>query len=179
MHAPSSTAKKKPIGCCFRSSVTGSRAATRPFTSSIRDNAAVIDQERARQAGQLEVRTNTEAYLRDGRFDQDQMLDVFAQLAAAKSDFRLSRIICHMDWAADRSHIDDLIEFESRVNHVWSQHEDAVICAYDLAKFGGDAVIDIIRTHPMIVIGGILQQNPFFVPPEDFLRERRSRRTLE
>jgi hypothetical protein len=33
-----------------------------------------------------------------------------------------------------------------------------------------------MRTHPMVVIGGILQQNPFFVPPEEFLRERRERR---
>jgi hypothetical protein len=138
-----------------------------------------IDTAAAKESGQLEVRTNTEAYLRDGRFDQDRMLDVFEQLAAAKSDFRLSRIVCHMDWAADRSHIDDLIEFESRVNHVWSRHEDAVICVYDLAKFGGEAVIDIMRTHPMVVIGGILQQNPFFVPPEEFLRERRSRATGE
>lgn len=140
---------------------------------------AGIDRDRARQSGQLEVRTNTEAYLRDGRFDQDRMLDVFEQLAAAKSEFRLSRIVCHMDWAADRSHIDDLIEFESRVNYVWSRYEDAVICVYDLAKFGGDAVIDIMRTHPMIVIGGILQQNPFFVAPEEFLRERRSRQARE
>jgi hypothetical protein len=31
----------------------------------------------------------------------------------------------------------------------------------------------------MIVIGGILQQNPFFVPPEEFLRERRSRQAVE
>ncbi len=138
-----------------------------------------IDPAAAKESGQLEVRTNTEAYLRDGRFDQDRMLDVFEQLAAAKSDFRLSRIVCHMDWAADRSHTDDLIEFESRVNHVWSRHEDAVICVYDLAKFGGDAVIDIMRTHPMVVIGGILQQNPFFVPPEEFLRERRCRRTVD
>jgi len=37
-------------------------------------------------------------------------------------------------------------------------------------------VIDIMRTHPMIIIGGILQQNPFFVPPEDFLPELRERR---
>jgi len=140
---------------------------------------AGIDPERARQAGQLEVRTNTEAYLRAGRFDQDRMLDVFEQLAAARSDFRLSRIVCQMDWAADRSHIDDLIEFESRVNRVWSCHEDAVICVYNLAKFGGDAVIDIMRTHPMVVVGGILQQNPFFVPPEEFLRERRSRKARE
>ena len=107
----------------------------------------------------------------------------FEQLASgnAKGGFPLSRIVCHMDWAAeDRSHIDDLIEFESRVNDVWRRHDDAVICIYHLAKFGGDTVIDIMRTHPMIIIGGILQQNPFFVPPEEFLpeiRERRARRT--
>jgi hypothetical protein len=24
--------------------------------------------------------------------------------------------------------------------------------------------MDIMRTHPMVIIGGILQENPFFVP---------------
>jgi hypothetical protein len=28
----------------------------------------------------------------------------------------------------------------------------------------------------MIIIGGILQENPFFVPPDEFLRELRERR---
>jgi hypothetical protein len=28
----------------------------------------------------------------------------------------------------------------------------------------------------MVIIGGILQENPFFVPPEEFLRELRGRR---
>jgi hypothetical protein len=83
-----------------------------------------------------------------------------------------------MDWAAeDRSHVEDLIAFEARVNDLWCRHDDAVICVYDLAKFGGDTVIDIMRTHPMIVIGGILQENPFYVPPAEFLRELRERRT--
>ena len=72
--------------------------------------------------------------------------------------------------------MDDLIEFESRVNDVWRRHDDAVICTYDLAKIGGGTVIDIMRTHPMIIIGGILQHNPFFVSPEEFLREVRERR---
>ena len=62
------------------------------------------------------------------------------------------------------------------VNDVWQRHDDAVICTYQLGKFGGDTVIDIMRTHPMIIIGGILQQNPFFVPPKEFLREYRQRR---
>ena len=84
-----------------------------------------------------------------------------------------------MEWAAEEpSHVDKLIEFEARVNAVWQRNDDAVICVYDLAKFGGDTVIDIVRTHPMIIIGGLLQRNPFFTPPEDFLTELRARRAL-
>jgi hypothetical protein len=37
-------------------------------------------------------------------------------------------------------------------------------------------VIDIMRTHPMVIIGGHLQQNLFFTPPEEFLLEYRKRR---
>lgn len=142
-------------------------------------SAAGIDATAAQRSGQLELRTNVETYLRDGRFDQDRMLEAFEQLSSGndKAGFPLSRIICQMDWAADgRSHIENLVEFESRVNEVWRCHEDAVICVYDLAKFGGDTVIDIMRTHPLVIIGGILQPNPFYVPPEEFLRELRERR---
>jgi hypothetical protein len=35
--------------------------------------------------------------------------------------------------------------------------------------------MDIMRTHPMVVIGGLLQANPFFVEPDAFLEELRSR----
>lgn len=140
---------------------------------------AGIDLEAAQQTGQLELRTNVETYLPDGRFDPDRMISSFEQAASgsANAGFPLSRICCRMDWAVDDgSHIDDVIEFESRVNEVWRHHEDAVICTYHLGKFGGDAVMDIMRTHPMVLIGGMLQQNPFFVPPEEFLREFRQRR---
>ncbi len=37
--------------------------------------------------------------------------------------------------------------------------------------------MDILRTHPMVILGGTLQRNPFFVPPDEFLRELRSRST--
>jgi MEDS: MEthanogen/methylotroph, DcmR Sensory domain len=141
--------------------------------------AAGIDTGLAQQRGQLELRTNKEAYLRDGQFDQDRMLQAFEQMASGnnKGRFPLSRIVCQMDWAAEGgSYIEDLVEFESRVNDVWRRHDDVVICVYDLAKFGGDTVIDIMRTHPMVIIGGILQHNPFYVPPEEFLGELRERR---
>jgi hypothetical protein len=138
-----------------------------------------IDFTGAQQSGQLELRTNTGTYLREGRFDQDRMLQAFEELASgnAKEGFPLSRIVCRMDWAAeDQSHVDNLVEFDARVNDVWRRHEDAVICTYHLGKFGGETVVDIMRTHPMVIIGGILQRNPFFVPPDEFLREIRERR---
>jgi hypothetical protein len=71
----------------------------------------------------------------------------------------------------------DLVEYETRVNYLGPVYRDAVICVCDLAKFGGHIVIDMLRTHPMVMIGGIIQEYPFFVPPDDFLKELRERRT--
>ena len=138
-----------------------------------------IDPASAQQKGQLEVRSNTETYLRDGRFDQDRMIEVFEKAVSDNhyGEFPLSRIVCRMDWATEGgAHIDNVVEFESRVNEVWRRHDDAVICTYHLPQIGGDTVIDIMRTHPLVIIGGILQENPFFVPPEQFLPEVRARR---
>ena len=132
----------------------------------------------AMSCGQLELRTSADTYLEDGHFDPDKMLTTFQNLASGNGSnaFQRSRIVCNMEWAAEHPcHKHDLIEFESRVNDVWSQHEDMVICVYDLNKIGGDMVVDIMRTHPMIIIGGTLQQNPFYVSPQQFLQEFRLR----
>jgi hypothetical protein len=139
-----------------------------------------IDLATAQQSGQLELRINTDVYLPDGRFDADRMISAFEQLASGNSTagYSLSRICCRMDWSVkNQSHVDDVIEFESRVNEVWRRHEDAVICTYHLGQFRGDEVIDIMRTHPMVIIGGTLQQNPFYIPPDEFLQEFRQRRS--
>jgi DcmR-like sensory protein len=142
--------------------------------------AAGIDVAEAQRSGQLELRTNTEVYLRNGRFDQDRMLETFERIASSSVDgpYPLSRIVCQMEWASRHPNcIGDLIEFEARVNEVWCRHDDAVICVYDLARFSGDTIMDVMRTHPMIIVGSILQQNPFFVPPQQFLQELEQRRT--
>jgi hypothetical protein len=36
--------------------------------------------------------------------------------------------------------------------------------------------MDILRTHPMVIIGGVLQENPLYVPPDEFLQELKERR---
>lgn len=139
-----------------------------------------IDVDENRTSGQLRMLHSTDVYLSGDRFDPDRMLAAFEAMATAsgENDFPLSRIVCNMDWVADHPlHHEDLIEFEARVNAVWQRHPDVVICVYDLKTLSGDMVVDIMRTHPLVLIGEVLRENPFFTPPEDFLRERRGRRS--
>lgn len=35
--------------------------------------------------------------------------------------------------------------------------------------------MDIVRTHPVVLVAGVLQENPFYVPPDEFLAELRAR----
>ena len=67
------------------------------------------------------------------------------------------------------------VEYETRLNHVLPAFHDPVICTYDLSRFDASVVIDIMRTHPMVIIGGILQENPFYVPPDEMLKELKER----
>jgi hypothetical protein len=60
----------------------------------------------------------------------------------------------------------------SAVTLIWQRHDDIVICVYDLKRMSGDMVIDIMRPHTIVLIGDVLQQNPFFVPPHQFLERR-------
>jgi hypothetical protein len=132
----------------------------------------------AQQRGQFELRNWADAYLRDGHFDQNRMLALIqgALESGHQQGFPLTRLVAHMEWALeDRPGVDDLVEYETRLNHLLPRYDDPVICEYDLATFGADVVVDILRTHPMVIIGGILQENPFFVPPDAFLRELRAR----
>src|SRR5947208_230726 len=74
--------------------------------------------------------------------------------------------------------VDELVEYETRLNYILPKYDDPVICTYDLSKFGSSVAMDIMRTHPVVIVGGLLQENPFFVPPDQFLLEIRERRAI-
>jgi hypothetical protein len=140
---------------------------------------AGIDVATAERNGQFELRNWADAYLRDGHFDQHRMLALIPEVleGGRQQGFLLTRLVCHMEWALeDRPGVDDLVEYEARLNYILPRYKDPVICVYDLAKFGGDIVVDTMRTHPITLIGGVLQENPFFVPPDEFLQELRGRK---
>jgi MEDS: MEthanogen/methylotroph, DcmR Sensory domain len=131
--------------------------------------------------GQLEVRPWQDAPLRGGRFDQETWLASFEHVlqSGPAAGYAQTRFLAHMEWAlVDLPGVEDLIEFETRVNYVVPKYDDIVICAYDLSKFGASVVMDALRTHPAVIVGGLLQVNPFFIPPDQFLLEIKDRRPL-
>ncbi len=133
----------------------------------------------AMDTGQLEVRPWQDAPLRGGRFDQEAWLESFEQVlqSGPAAGYAQTRFLAHMEWAlVNLPGVEDLIEFETRVNYVVPKYDDIVICAYDLSKFGASVVMDAMRTHPVVIVGGLLQENPFFIPPDQFLLEIKERR---
>ena len=141
---------------------------------------AGVDVERTLATGQLEVVPWQEAYLRGDRFEMDAMLELIEGVLAegVAEGYSLTRLVAHMEWALlDNPGVDDLLEYEARLNYVLPKYHDPVICTYDLSRFNAGVAIDIMRTHPMVIVGGVLQENPFFVPPDQLLLEIRERRS--
>ena len=89
-----------------------------------------IDVQRLRDSGQFELRNWEEAYLREGHFDQDAMLELIESVLIESADqgFPLTRLVAHMEWALqDRPGVNDLVEYETRLNFVLPKYRDPVI----------------------------------------------------
>jgi hypothetical protein len=141
---------------------------------------AGIDVEEAIASGQFEVHPWEDGPLHGERFDQDTWLAEFEEVlqSGPASGYTKTRFLAQMEWAlVDLPGTDDLIEFETRVNYVVPKYDDLVICAYDLSKFGAGTVMFALRTHPVVIIGGVLQENPFYVDPDQLLRELREQQS--
>jgi hypothetical protein len=91
---------------------------------------AGIDVETAERSGQFELRNWADAYLRDGHFDQDRMLALIQEVldGGRQQGFALTRLVADMEWALeDRPGVDDLVEYETRLNYILPRYKDPVI----------------------------------------------------
>jgi MEDS: MEthanogen/methylotroph, DcmR Sensory domain len=137
-----------------------------------------IDVDLAEKKGQLEVRAWEDAYLRDNHFNQHRMLELIQNVLrdGRARGFPMTRLWANMEWALeDLPGVHDLVEYETRLNEVLPKYDDVVVCTYDLNRFSAPVVMDIMRTHPHVIIGGIVQENPFYLAPSQFLEELKRR----
>jgi hypothetical protein len=131
-----------------------------------------------RSASQLRQVAVEESYLSPGTpFEPTRMYGAIEEILRQSERDRFVRVrTCgDMNWAVKLPDIDRLMEYEARVNELTHHHDCTFMCVYDLNKFNGRTIMDVLSTHRMVVMGGRIYQNPYYVEPKDFLRSLASR----
>ncbi len=81
-----------------------------------------------------------------------------------------------MSWAIGRSPgAGDLVAYEARFNEAPSRYGDIVICTYDSARFAAATMLDILRAHPVVILGGVPQENGLYAAPAALINELKGR----
>ena len=131
--------------------------------------------------GQLSVRTTEETYLRQGFFDPEETIGfVGAETRQALSEgYPALRLSGEMGWALRGSPgCERLIDYEAMLNRVFPTNCLAM-CQYDRSRFDSSLLLDVLRTHPIAVVGTQVCRSPHYVPPTGLLGEEDKSATLE
>jgi MEDS: MEthanogen/methylotroph, DcmR Sensory domain len=133
-----------------------------------------VDLGRSVETGQLELATPGDAYLRSGTFCTDDMLSYWQQAAAAAQGAKGSGVLrATGEMPSVLDHPDGRKEFfryEARLTGVVASLPAVIFCLYDLQRFGAEVLMDTLRTHPMVVVDGVVHDNPYYVDPGEFFR---------
>ena len=135
---------------------------------------------------QLEVLDSDSTYLADGGFLPERMLKFWeakarqspggARPGGARADTggpSLARNIGDMSWAhRSQRAVADLIGYESELNRIMSNVPQVNLCLYDLTRCSGDLIMDVLKTHPKALLGGMVIDNPYYLHPDEFLATR-------
>ncbi|MBD3229137.1 MAG: hypothetical protein GF329_13195 [Candidatus Lokiarchaeota archaeon] len=141
-----------------------------------------LDPDEYISGGQLEFLSSRDAYLKNGIFDPDKMIDLLEKETnkALDNGFIALRLTGEMSWALKGlPGSGRLIEYEAKLNYFIPNHSCQAICQYNINEFKPDILIDVINTHPFIVLGTKVYENFYYIKPKDFLGSEKSRIELE
>jgi hypothetical protein len=127
--------------------------------------------------GDVSVAASETTYLTDGRFEMERMAKFVEETVSnAKAGGCRVRTAGWMNWLQDGAPGSErAVEYEARMNLLVPKYDCTFMCVYDLAQLGGPAVVDIISTHPWVIINGTIRKNEKYIPPEIHLDRLLSR----
>jgi DNA-binding NarL/FixJ family response regulator len=134
--------------------------------------------DRAASQDQIQLESWEQTYLRTGSFDPQAMTECVQEIfrTSAAASFPLTRLIANMEWVLkDVPGTEALVEYESHINDMMDEIEGVIICAYHAASYDGGLIVDLMRAHPALIVGGVLHSNPFYVAPDVLVDELRQR----
>lgn len=129
----------------------------------------------------LEVTTWNEAHLKGGSFNQDRMMRTLDEMLRehAASGAPPMRLVGQMGWVfSSPPGIEQLVSYEAEVNELLNAAKTPTVCVYNVRSLTGSLMMDLLRSHPLTVMNGVLYENPFYTPARDLLRELKQRTAL-
>lgn len=133
--------------------------------------------------GQLKILASEDTYTQDGVFVSERMFNTLEQaLADAQSGpYGTVRTCGDMEWALKNlPGTDELMQYEAKVNLLTPKYDCTLLCVYDINKFSGRAIADVLATHSHVILNGRVHVNQHYVEPLEFLKTliRRKNRPL-
>lgn len=132
--------------------------------------AAGIDVDTPLQSGQLSLITSRSAYTPHGAFDPDATLGLLkALLGHARAEgYQGVRALGEMSWVFQGlSGSERLLEYEARLNELFTGDSFTTLCQYDRRRFGPATLLGALRTHPLAIVGTNIYDNFYYVPMMD------------
>ena len=145
-------------------------------------NANGVDVERAVANGSLVLETIDGAFLRQGYFDPDAMPAFWRETTAnaLRQGFSALRATGETEWLVCGARgVDRWMEYESRLTEVLGSLNCFALCQYNRRVLPPELLLDVIRTHPMVIYRGVVCQNLYQVPPDEFLASDKAEREVE
>jgi len=100
------------------------------------------------------------------------MIDFWENLAEvdrARGRFGFARVVGEMSWLERvpprREHV---VRYESWADGFAAKFPHAVLCLYDLRRLGSGILLDLLRTHPKLLLGGLVLENPHHLSSDEF-----------
>ncbi len=143
---------------------------------------AGLDPQAAEQRGQLVLLTRDDAYTKGGAFDPEAMVALLQQETerAVADGYAALRVTGEMSWALrGLPGSERLIEYENLLNQFFPGSSALGLCQYDRRRFSPAMLLDVLRTHPIAVIGTQRFDNLYYVPPEELLGKGQANAELD
>ena len=124
--------------------------------------------------GRFSVATTKDTYYPSDTFVPDEMLDRLGVFytRSIQEGYTGARVSGEMSWAVRNiPGCSRLIEYEARVNDVLLTYPLNAICQYNARLFDGALLFDVLSVHPVMIVHGQIVKNPYYIKPEEFLKE--------
>ncbi len=136
--------------------------------------ASQLDSEKLKADSQLTISPVEPIYLKNNRFEPEEMLQLIESFHndSVKSGQRAARIIGDMTPKITTIEGGDrLLEYEARVECLLETHPVTAVCQYNVDEFDGVTIMNVLKVHPLMLVKGTVIRNPFFIPPEQILKQ--------